>query len=366
MEYHDASLALVVMLTLYLMTWQPLTRWRAVMLGLTVGIGVLVKPGYVVYVLAPGVIFLVLALRDAAARRHLALGLAVALMTTGWWALLTGGTLIQYAIRSSEAVRGGERELMDQLDLCFSIIPAPLVLLTVVAALFAWFSNRRLSFVLLLFGSCFAITLPLMLLVFDTISRYFVPLGPVAAVLMAMGLLEVGRKVRPHLSAVTARGLLMVGALALVALFCAANISGTGELVQEREGTSGMVRPDGRPYTKIPDAVRLVRQRGWPLVGLLDTERHCGELDLVWRSRGVMLPLASEELAPRLIQAARPVYLVLCHGPGPVLPQLRGDGVLAQVNRQVAKRIRAGGVRVMRSFSNPDQSYLSILQLPAK
>ena len=366
MEYHASVLALAVMLTLYLlMTCRPLTTRRAVVLGLVVGAGVLAKPGYVAYVLVPGALFLASALRDGPSRRGVVIGLGVALVTVGWWVALAWGTLTQYVMRSSEIARQGEPMLVvERVDLCLTIIPAPVLLLSLAAAAFAWFRRPASHALLLLFGSCLMVTLLLMLVVFDTIARYFVPLGPVAAVLLAVGLHEVGRAVVPRLSAVTARVLPLIGALALVAVFCALNLAGTEHQAQEREGFEGMARPDRRPYRKVPDAARLLRERGWTLAAVLDTDRHCAEHDLIWRSRGVALPVVQGDEVPALLREGRPVHVAVCHGLEPMLSLLRADGVLAELDPGLVKKILAGGLKVVRTFDNPDQSYLSILRLP--
>ena len=99
-EYHEGLVAAVVLATLAQLLTRRLTTRRALLLGITVGLGLLLKPSYAVFTLAPGAVFVVVMIRRGHLRPVL-IGLATAAVVAGWWYAMAWETLREYASRSS-------------------------------------------------------------------------------------------------------------------------------------------------------------------------------------------------------------------------------------------------------------------------
>jgi hypothetical protein len=258
LEYSDIYLAPIYLGCLQVMLRGPLTRRRALALGLLGGLGMLCKLSFLVLVLPPLAYLVWSHLRQPGQRLNLALGAGLALLVGGWWLLWHGDIVLQNFQHSTQAWRGfstrfgagGRGYKIFQLGEYFwahhglpSLWLAALAGLVLGRGVFP-----RPARVLLALGSLGGLVL---MLLFDPGLRYLTPLAPAAAVLGALALDAVLRRLpRLRLPAEAALALLLLG------LFVWLNVTPSRSR-QFRHDTLGMLTP----ISSFTEACRAIRHK---------------------------------------------------------------------------------------------------------
>ena len=368
-EYHEAAVSMMLMLSLLLMTVPRLTLRRALLLGLVVGLGVLTKPAYLAYALLPGLVFLGGMLLRAQNRMAVLWGIAASLVVAGWWLVLSWDQLLGYAGRSTSGP-GPEHLISDRFTAVLLGLHGayPLVLGALLGgALCSYLGSVRPRY-LLLYASAVVSTVLLMIVVFDPLSRYMMPMLPAAAVLAASGALQLRNLLLRWIPRMLVEGLLIAGAALLLGNFCVDNLRGLptevgGDGIRvEREAASGLISPDPRPYLKAVHGVAFLQRNECPVLELVDTERFCLHLEAIWKNRGVNFASVAPQDQQEFIQDNATVCIVLCHGRGPAAARLH-EVAAERLTPRTARHVKNCRIEPWRTFSNPDGSMLTILKL---
>jgi len=229
----------------------------AVALGLVLGLGLLTKLTFALYLLAPGLYFAVTRVRG---RR---------------------------GVRCAAAAAG---------------VAAALVLAACLAAVYLWLRRRRGDRWDLGLLMAFVIgALVLLVLVFDSATRYSVALFPVAAVLVGAGFADAAARAPGSLRRAASVGL----AAALLGSFVWTNLRAPLPAGVDRELGEGMVAPDQRPHDALVRSLAAARRAGDSLMIIVDheyTQENLAVPLLVLGRRGLLpelltLPRARELLA---------------------------------------------------------------------
>lgn len=261
MDYADTSVALALLATVRLLLDAELARPRhALGLGVVVGLGMLTKVAFPIFLLGPLVWALALRLRTR--RQLLGFGVAVAsaaLVATWWYIPQLEIVLINASMSRSQIARGGS--WLETLYLYTVATPGGLwVLCLALAGSIAAWRGRLLdrSWLALL---SLATWMPLALLValFDGWRRYALPVYPVAAVLAGVCLYATLTRLHRRL------GRLAAAALAVLLLADFTSITLGRELAVppgpwylaagERADGLGLLSPDRRDYGAFPAAL---------------------------------------------------------------------------------------------------------------
>lgn len=331
LEYHDALIAVATVLTLWLMTREIGRPWAPLTLGLTVGLGLLSKLPFALYIALPAVLYLH---RHARSRRdalRLGLALAVAVAAVGWWLFPTWRLFLFYARRSTTQLSDA-RSWLDKLAGYAVDIPGTgaFVGAGLAGAWVAWRSRVAPPFALALLVSCIVGAVAALVAVFDTWARYLLPLFAPAGILVTLGLAGLARWAEPRCGRRAVGAGMLVLALGLVAQFCVHNIRGVWFPGNERFSGVGMAVPDRRPYPAFPAMAHVLRRRGWRVVEV--PRLYPGFIVKLWARRGYALPTVPANEVPSLLRGGEPVYLVHMN--------LHGDP-LEQVSRALAEAAQA-------------------------
>lgn len=186
MDFPEPLVSVMLLLTLGVIMQTGLSRVRdAAWLGLVVGLGSLTKLSYCVFILAPGLAYLAMFVRDRIMLRNSLVVAAVWGAVGGWWYLLSAETIWHNLQMSTHR----QLDLSHRFSAYFGEAPEwPFVLLLALAGIplaYRGFPAQRRGILLL------AITLGCgvfgMLFIFDPQERYMVPLHAIAMVLLCAG-----------------------------------------------------------------------------------------------------------------------------------------------------------------------------------
>ena len=346
LEYPEMVLAVVVLAAIRMVLRRDLERpWPAMWLGVLFGLGIMTKVGFVAFMVVPGLWLLARHLRGPrpAALKSLALTLgAMALLVAPWIVFNFGPIYENLRGSTTTADLSVLEKVVDYLELTGM---KPLLAMTAAALVVLWLSPRVRRPDLILLGLFTGLSLLLFMLVFDSWSRYIVPILAVAAVLTGCGVHQLGQKL-PRPARLAAGALFGVGALAW---FIWLNTTPVQDLGTRRELTAGMLSPDRRQYMAYPRAVAELRARtGADAMILFDSPETSGRvegLDMIqriWGFNGYVLRNTSLRETKARLASGHPAGIMVVSGSG--TPPLGPETV-----RQWAE-IQGDGLHIPRDF----------------
>jgi len=285
LDFHECLLASVVTATLQLMVRARLDGpILSLLLGLVLGVGILTKLGYVVFMVAPGIWFVLRRLRGVRSGLYLLLTLGFMSLVAYKWVRNNMDTIMgNYHMTTSF------REAWWLKAAAYVADPPTYLLfaagLAAVAVL--WWKRLADRWVLALYVPFIGLSLVQFSMLFDYWTRYTVPLYPAASVLAAAGLvLVLGRLPRlpARLLAAAFAGYLLVSFVQLNL----APVVGPNA----REFTFGMFVPDTRPYDGLSRAMGVLRPLGGKVLLLVEpgpAHTRWAGMEQIWNFRGVPL-----------------------------------------------------------------------------
>lgn len=233
-------------------------RRRALALGLVVGLGLLTKLGYAVFVFFPAVLFLALRLRTSAAALNAGLAALVVLAVCGWWYWMNLDAVLENLGMSSQhirAVASGEGSVLTRLKLLAGMPDLyPLLAAAAAGVALAWRRGLLPRESLALLTVCWAAPVVLLVGLFDILSRYLVPILPLSCLLAGLALHHLARDVVGAGGRPLRR--LFIGLLVL-ALTCLSLLTNLLPQPMEDRDASGILNP----YTKKLDAFHRAASR---------------------------------------------------------------------------------------------------------
>jgi hypothetical protein len=359
LEFHDSLLAVFTLAALWRMT-QPLQRATSgVLLGATVGLGLLSKAAFPVFVCVPGLWFLHWRARDRRGLIGLAIAGGVAAAIVAWWLVPALALLWRYAGLSSATFGQTWLEKLwhNSVD-----IPGtgPFIAL---ALLGAWLAARQgvaAARPLILLCLSLASGFVALVLVFDPWSRYLLPLFPVAALLVAFGVVGLAERAARRWGARPTRAVLLLVLAALIGRFCYDNFVGLPSPSGERTSGAGMVAPDGRPHLAYPRMVAHLRASGLSVVDVPNLLPL--PIAAVWARRGHRLPVILQHEAEQRVRRGRPFELLFYHMAGTLSSTIQGNPNLAQCPPAMREAARRWRRVVLRSFADPDGWRVSLVR----
>ena len=367
LDYHEPLVAVLLLWCLYLMLQRQPRRSMALWLGLALGLGVLAKLAFPLFVLAPLAAFAVSCTRDGAGLRRLGLTATITLLLTGWWLLPNAAHLLSYLSMSHQRV--SETPAARLVIYTWGIHgSASLLASAALGSVIAWRLRVTTGYALLLLGSCLVGGLAWLVLLFDSWPRYLVPGFPVASVLCALGLWGAARRATLRLGRRVVRGGLGCVLAALLINFCVDNVRGLPLSDNGREGGVGLIVADRRPYEAYPRAVAALRRLGGPVVELPGWPRMLGKRpvaqSLVWQRRGLRLPRASGTQLVERLSRGRPVHLVFCHETGgDVLSLLARAKPSDHLDAAALALLMPKKKRVLQTLSDPNGVSFSVIRV---
>ena len=355
LDFHEPMVAVAVVATLLMMMDDLRSPAAAARLGLVVGLGLLTKLTYPMFLLIPGVLYLIRHLRTRRRALLLLLAAGVASLLTAWWFIPSAKLIQQYLVDSTQR---NPSTLGHKLDLYLIQLPGSAVLLgaALAGALLAWRGRLAPGRGILALALCVVPSVVLLIFVFDPWSRYIVPAYPAAGVLAALGVAWVLRRARHRFPRVP-RLLLCLLVAGLLAQYLWFNLVAGQRMHRDRIQGAGMVAPDTRPYDAYVRATRTIRRQGWRVLAL--PSFHVA-LPALWHLRGVRpaeLQL-SEALADH--GQGKPVYVLAARPDSrPVRPRALLDHNPVETAPMVLERFvwlkaRLSRMKVVRRFSDPD------------
>ena len=369
MDSHEALLTVLTLLTLIALMRPLSSRWLGVQLGLLAGLGFCAKTAYPIFVIVPGLLWVLVHLRRPRLWLHLGLAAAVALALLGPWLLNTMDQLAEYVQAASNP---DEFPLLDKAMTYFTFFPGtPLLLLAGVsgALLAARLRVASLFKVGLLFSSAMS-GLAILILAFDPWRRYMVPAFPSLAILAALGLEGVLRRVEGRWSPRITNA--MAGALAvcLLGLYVNYNLVGVPWPEDQREWGAGMVSPDQRSYEAFPkvvararkEKVPLVLVHGWPQEMNLRPENLTG----IWFARGWGGPFVDQFAAMETLKRGGRLLVLFSHLGDPrdvsTMDLLKHNRPTDDVGPAFYRMLLASSPRVLHSRTDPDQNTYALIE----
>ena len=389
LDFHEPLVALALILFLWAAAGgAPGRRASAVRLGLALGLGLLTKLSFPLFVLLPCVWLTWTAARERMLR-HLLLAGGVALLLCGWWVVSYRGLIVG---NLSDSTGVGET-LTNKLALLWHMPGLPLLLgCSVAGAAVAWrlrlVPPGQLGLLLLsLWGA-----LALLVGIFDWWPRYLVPGLPPAAMLAAMGLDAAAREARRRWPGIPLKLAGAALAAALLAGYVYLNLHGVppgwepgprqppwpaGEVLQ-RELFLGMIAPDRRSYDGYARLAARIRRRGWRELRL--PQPSPAPYPALWRLQGAGAPVVDLFAARRRVRGGGAVHLLVIHTDLDPLAQLRlrprlGAGPEPYpVPRCPAGKARASceqtftwlaaqQLSVLQTIRDPDSTMYSLIQV---
>lgn len=319
MDFHEALVAPAVVGTLLALTLSPAQRRAGPLLGLAVGLGVLSKLSFPIFVAMPGLYHLAFRVRGLRAWLGVVVAALVALGIASFWLVPSFGEITQNMADSTHASEGW----LYKMDVYLLRIPGswPLLLGGILLGLLA--AVRRRSGLLAALTLTLPLVIALLLFVFDPWTRYIVPLFPVAAALAGLGL-----SVLPGLVRGRWRALLVSPPAAAVLAACVlgpyvhVNLRGLSHPRESREFHAGLVAPDRRPYQGYASAVARARHLGWA-VAELPSGPNPAAFPRVFQRRGVQIEELPLQDAISRLSSGKPVGLIFIHDDPMPLTALR-------------------------------------------
>ena len=367
MDFHDPLVATLVVAGLLAMLDGLDRPAAALRLGLVLGLGILTKLTFPMFLLFPGLLFLWRNLRSKRQLLNLVLAAGVVLLLISWWAIPTAALMQQYLTDST-----GRYPAPPEFKLWLYLWELPgspwLLGAALVGVLLAWHGRVARAVDLLALVLCMVPSILMLILVFDPWSRYIVPAYPVAGVLAALGLGPVLRRAARRIHWVRPLLLALLG-LGLGAQYLWFNLVGGQQLHQNRIHRAGIVAPDTRPHDAYARAARTLRQNGWKALTVVSFHLALPEL---WHQRGIRAPELELPEALSDHQEGRPVYLLLPHPePGERDPTtligenpVKGDEMITRKYAWI--RAKRDSMKVVRRFSDPDGVSYFIIRIPPK
>lgn len=307
LAFHDILVAVMVALSLQVMLRVDLSRWRqAALLGVVLGLGMMSKLSFVIFMIAPGLWFLATRVRGKRQVAGLGITAAAAVATCGWWLVPIIQETMHYVGQSAarpeeDAWWAGLHHYLDLPGV--GLIVAGAVVGTV--ALWRLGRHHRRAAVWALFGSVL-ISLLIHGMVASLWSRYLVPLVPLAAVLCGAGLALLLARIPPVLARAAAWGL----TACLLGAFVGTNVTGSRWIQGPRTGDAGMVSPDPRAYRGYPKAARAWGPSPGEISWSQDSNfamADCAGIDTLWHAMGLKVVESETPLRER----ARPFAVML-------------------------------------------------------
>ena len=293
LEYPDMLLALLVVGAIRLTVRRRVESPRpAAALGVLFALGIMTKVAFVAFMVVPGLWLLVRHLRGRKPASLVSLGITLGAMSllAGPWIAVNFKQIHQNIIASSSTM---DLSFMEKTAEYLGLAGvAPLLGAAAAAWVTLWFGGLVRRQDLGLLGGFLALTMMLFMGLFDSWSRYIVPALPVAAVLAACGLVQVGVWLpRP---ARLAGGALLVAAH--LSWFIWLNLNFVPAPNRPRDYSEGIVCPDRRNLDGYPLAARAILARtGDPALLVMDHPSTNGKLEnmqlipLVWAFNGIRL-----------------------------------------------------------------------------
>ena len=368
LDYHEPLVAVILLWCLHLMLIQRQPRRStALLLGLALGLGILAKLSFTMFVMAPLALYAVCCARDHTGLRRLGLAVLVALLLTGWWLLPNAAHLLSYLSLSHQRIH--ETPAARLVIYTWGIHGSALLLgSAALGSVVAWRLRVAGGPALLLLGSSLVGALAWLVLLFDSWPRYLVPVFPVASVLCALGLWGAARRATLRLGRRVVRGGLGCVLAALLINFCVDNVRGLPLSDNGREGGVGLIVADRRPHNAYPRAVAALRRLGGPVVELPGWPQMLGKRpvaqSLVWQRRGLRLPRASGTQLVERLSRGRPVHLVFCHETGgDVLSLLARAKPSDHVDAATLALLMPKKKRVLQTLTDPNDVSFSVIRI---
>lgn len=312
LAFHDVLVAVWLMGSLQGMLRIDLRRLvPALLLGLWLGLGLMTKLSYVIYMTAPGLWFLASRLRGRVQVRNLGVLLGAMVLSCIWWAAPLWRILVEtYPQMATQQADGLEVTL--ERARAYLALPglAPLLAAMVPAtAGLLWRVPRLRGPLTPVWGSA-ALAFLVHIVGLDYWSRYLVPLVPPAAVVVGLGLgLGLAR-----LGAAPRRVLAAVLLLALLGGFVQQNLAGRRDPM-DRGGDPGLLSADPRPHLGLLQVAQKALGAKTPYLVAHDSNAALAAregLSTLWARRGALSPNDIDpEGAQRLLAAGRPVTVIL-------------------------------------------------------
>lgn len=369
MDSHEAPLVVFTLLTLHTLM-RPLTwRWLGLCLGLLAGFGFIAKTSYPIFVLAPGLLWAAAHLRSPRMWRHLGVAMATVLLMLGPWLFNTLDKLAEYL----QAASGSEEfSILDKVEVYLTSMPGTWLLLLcgTVGAVLAVRLRVAPLFKVGLLSAAVVSGMLLLVLVFDLWSRYLVPAFPPLAILAALGLEGLTRRVQIRWSPRAANVGAGVLAAGLLGLHVVLNLVGVEDIDNNREWGAGMVSPDQRSYLAFPEAIEFARKDGGPLLEILgwpqDLDLKPQDRSRVWRHRGWDGDFTGLERALFILKDNDRLLVLFGHQGHPeevqTLALLRRNRVMVDYPEELYRLLLARSLRVIFTRTNPNGYTYSIIE----
>ena len=371
MDVHDALLSAPLLGILWLLIWPPRRARGAILLGGLVGLAMLLKVGVILFLIAPGAVYILERAGRPGERRRLLLTAATAALVLLPWVIPAASTLAAYVGLSSHDKKG----LPFHLRLSHYALFAPLGWAYLAGTPLALFFLHRRSPVsrrfLLMGGLMVGGGTALLLLAFDPMVRYMAPLYPVMALLLAMALhralLFLARAWRPELSRVA----VALACVLLLMPYTAVNLRSAGEATSERMVESGMMAPDQRSYDGLKQVVSFMDRGRSPSLNLNDgvvvgtcpvSSRY------TWEQRGFPVRWMTREQSARWLKQGGRAHLLICHdaGEGPEQVKALLEGIMAEDDGEqgasLRKYLMGLEYKVVASATDPNSKKVSLLR----
>lgn len=310
LSFHEPLLAVMVLGSLQVMTRSPLTRLRqGLLLGLLLGLGLLTKLSFAVFMVAPGIWFM---LRHLRSRRSLAMvGVTLAVMggLSSLWIVPNAQVIYYNLLMSTSSQEGWLEKAQGYLGIIESW---GLLSVALGSALVLWVKRGEKRWVLGLLASFIVVPLILFILVFDFWTRYTLPIFPVAAVLAGAGLAHLGGRLPTLLS--WPAGMLI--AILLLAYYLQLNLAPVRG-ANPRDFFAGMTSPDRRDYPAFPGTYKALRRHGEEIFMLMDRGSDPNRLTAlfqIWRYRGRGFRILDLNQTRLLLQQGRAASVLMIRG----------------------------------------------------
>jgi len=318
LAYHDVLLGVAVIGSMQIMLRARMDRpMLAALLGLVLGLGLLTKHSFSLYMVGPGLWFLARRLRGVRSGLHFGLMGVVMAAVTAVWAVPNFQAVIENFERNSNLP-----SVPWSAEIGFYLsLPGALPLF--VAATISWVAlavRRRVSLWTLVLLLTF-IPMVVGLHSVTAAARYMIPVIPMWAVLAGCGLAWALERLEVRWQAWTLGG----ATAALCALFVYLNLTGIipppplgGSEPQAREDYGGIISPDTRKHDGWKKAVDGLGRPNEDVLLVYDSDAaFCERLsqEIIWHHRGVRtISIHTLAEAKKRLAAGRAVSVLFIRG----------------------------------------------------
>ncbi len=373
MDVHDALLSAPLLGILWFLVWPPRRKRGALALGLLVGLAAMLKVGVVLFLIGPGMVYIMERASKRGERGRLLITAVGATLVLLPWVVLAASTLAAYMGLSSH----DKHSLPMAFRLKHYLLLAPLGWLYLSGALVSWVALRFASGVsrrfLLMVGLMAGGGVTLLVLAFDPMVRYMTPLYPLLALLMALAL----HRGFMALAAVWRRPSLVLGmaallCVALLGLYVQANLVVHPEKVVHRMLSDGIRFPDQRPNNGLMKLLSRMKARGYTTLNLKShvLPGDCPvSTQYIWARRGFRIPWTEPDAEREWLARGGVAHLLVCHDAN--VDALRLDKKLAPPpDNELAARLRVALLKtpyeVEASAKDPSGHVLLLLRFGQK